>query len=154
MMGRTTLPVALLIACFAISAEAATGASSKAPATARATASRSGTAGSARHPARVAKSAAARGSTGGRTSGVASGAPGSNSSDLDAAAEGTHAKGGTRALREIHIEGEIPVPQVLFITARDQRRIVDFNHRRYLKTSVEVGRCAILPTSIVVVPQP
>ncbi len=38
---------------------------------------------------------------------------------------------GSRRLEDIHIEGEIPVPQVLFITARDQRRYLEFQHRRY-----------------------
>src|SRR5882672_5250818 len=46
---------------------------------------------------------------------------------------------GPRTLEDIHIEGEIPVPQVLFITARDQRRFLQFQHRRYLKTSREIG---------------
>jgi hypothetical protein len=55
-----------------------------------------------------------------------------------------------RRLDDIHIEGEIPVPQVLFITARDQRRFMDFQHRRYLKTSRELGEATAYPTRIVV----
>ncbi|HET9328274.1 MAG TPA: hypothetical protein VFQ05_16020 [Candidatus Eisenbacteria bacterium] len=55
---------------------------------------------------------------------------------------------GTRTLQDIHIEGEIPVPQVLFITARDQRRFLDFQHRRYLRTSQQVGEQTALPSWI------
>jgi len=55
---------------------------------------------------------------------------------------------GPRTLQDIHIEGEIPVPQVLFITARDQRRFLDFKHRRYLKTSQQVGEQTGLPSWI------
>ena len=55
-----------------------------------------------------------------------------------------------RTLEDIHIEGEIPVPQVLFITARDQRRFVEFQHRRYLRTSRKVGEDTVLPSRIVV----
>jgi hypothetical protein len=56
--------------------------------------------------------------------------------------------GAGRTLNDIHIEGEIATPQVLFITARDQRRIVDLQHRRYLETSREVGERTILPSRI------
>jgi len=42
------------------------------------------------------------------------------------------------------------VPQVLFITARDQRRFMEFQHRRYLKTSRMVGEDTVLPSRIVV----
>jgi hypothetical protein len=55
-----------------------------------------------------------------------------------------------RTLDDIHIEGEIPVPQVLFITARDQRRFMEFQHHRYLKTSVELGRATATPSRVVV----
>jgi hypothetical protein len=58
-----------------------------------------------------------------------------------------------RTLDDIHIEGEIPVPQVLFITARDQRRFMEFQHHRYTRTSLELGRGTALP-SRVVVPEP
>ena len=53
-----------------------------------------------------------------------------------------------RTLQDIHIEGEIPVPQVLFITARDQRRFTQFHHRRYLKSCVKVGEETIYPSRI------
>jgi hypothetical protein len=59
-----------------------------------------------------------------------------------------------RTLDDIHIEGEIAVPQVLFITARDQRRILDFQHRRYLETSRQIGEGASFPTRIALLPNP
>ena len=61
--------------------------------------------------------------------------------------------GAPRMLDDIRIEGEIPVPQVLFITARDQRRFMEFQHHRYTRTSLELGRGTALP-SRVVVPEP
>jgi len=54
----------------------------------------------------------------------------------------------SRRLEDIHIEGEIPMPQVLFITARDQRRFTDFNAQRYLRTSLEVGEQTVYPTRV------
>jgi len=57
---------------------------------------------------------------------------------------------GVRRLEDIHIEGEVPVPQVLFITARDQRRFLEFQHGRYLKTSRALGEETPLPAWIVV----
>ena len=65
----------------------------------------------------------------------------------------TGARTGPRTLHDIHIEGEIPVPQVLFITARDQRRFMEFQHHRYTRTSLELGRSTAMP-SRVVVPEP
>lgn len=56
---------------------------------------------------------------------------------------------GSRTLEDIHIEGEIPVPQVLFITARDQRRFMEFQHRRYLRTSRQLGEATPLPSRVV-----
>lgn len=57
----------------------------------------------------------------------------------------------SRTLGDIHIEGEIAVPQVLFITARDQRRFMEFQHRRYLRTSLEIGEQTVLPSRIAVI---
>lgn len=54
-----------------------------------------------------------------------------------------------RTLEDIHIEGEIPVPQVLFITARDQRRFMEFQHGRYLRTSRQLGEATPLPSRVV-----
>ena len=59
---------------------------------------------------------------------------------------------GNRTLDEIHIEGEVAVPQVLFITARDQRRYLDFQHRRYLKSSRQLGESTVYPQFIQVNP--
>jgi hypothetical protein len=59
-----------------------------------------------------------------------------------------------RTLQDIHIEGEIPVPQVLFITARDQRRFLDCNHHRYLGTARQVGERTVLPSWIGVTSPP
>jgi hypothetical protein len=55
-----------------------------------------------------------------------------------------------RTLEDIHIEGEIPVPQVLFITAREQRRFMEFQHHRYLKSSRDVGAATVPPSRIIV----
>lgn len=51
-----------------------------------------------------------------------------------------------RKLEDIHIEGEIPVPQVLFVTARDQRRFLDFQHGRYLRTSRQLAEQTPVPS--------
>jgi hypothetical protein len=59
-----------------------------------------------------------------------------------------------RMLEDIRIEGEVPVPQVLFITARDQRRFMDLHHRRYLKTSFEIGARTVFPSALTVVHTP
>ena len=59
-------------------------------------------------------------------------------------------RAGPRTLDEIRIEGEIPVPQVLFITAREQRRFMEFQHHRYQRTSLELGRATPTPTRLVV----
>ena len=57
-----------------------------------------------------------------------------------------------RTLEDVHIEGEIPVPQVLFITARDQRRFMDAQPHRYLKTSRQLGEDTAMPSWILVAP--
>lgn len=60
-----------------------------------------------------------------------------------------------RTLEDIHIEGEIPVPQVLFITAREQRRILGFQHHRYARTSLELGEATpVLSGAVVTRPAP
>lgn len=53
-----------------------------------------------------------------------------------------------RRLEDIRIEGDVPVPQVIFVTARDPRRFMEFQHRRYLKSSVELARETVLPTRV------
>ena len=59
---------------------------------------------------------------------------------------------GHRLLDDIHIQGEIPVPQVLFITARDQRRFLDFQHRRYMRNAQRIGETTVMPSWIAVTP--
>jgi len=61
---------------------------------------------------------------------------------------------GPRRLEDIHIEGEVPVPQVLFITARDQRRFLESHHELYLRTSRELGESTPLPARVVLTPAP
>ena len=61
---------------------------------------------------------------------------------------------GPRRLEDIHIEGEVPVPQVLFITARDQRRFLESHHDLYLRTSRELGESTPLPARVVLTPAP
>lgn len=84
------------------------------------------------------------------TASVAAAAPAVR--DSASATAKPRANAGPRTLQDIHIEGEVPVPQVLFITARDQRRLTEFQHRRYLKNSLGVGRGAGLPTRLTVSP--
>ena len=69
--------------------------------------------------------------------------------DGDAATRG-RPRVAPRILDDIRIEGEIPVPQVLFITARDQRRFMEFQHHRYQVTSLELGRATPAPRQLVV----
>jgi hypothetical protein len=68
-----------------------------------------------------------------------------------ASSEPTRAAG-PRRLEDIHIEGEVPVPQVLFITARDQRRFLGSHHDLYLRTSRELGESTPLPARVVLTP--
>jgi hypothetical protein len=70
------------------------------------------------------------------------------------AATAAQRAGGARRLDDVHIEGEVSAPQVLFITARDQRRFLDFHHRRYLRTSRQLGEATAFPTSITVARAP
>jgi len=51
------------------------------------------------------------------------------------------AKSGAR-LDEVHIKGEIPEPQVLFVVGRERRRFLDFQHRRYLAERASAGAVA------------
>lgn len=66
----------------------------------------------------------------------------------------TSARAAPRTLADIHIEGEVPMPQVLFVTARDQRRILESHHRRYLRTSLQLGQDTPFPSGAVVVRAP
>jgi hypothetical protein len=80
--------------------------------------------------------------------------PASGASAKRASAARTPAPGLPRTLEDVHIDGETPVPQVLFITARDQRRFADFQHHRYLPTSRQLGDRSELPSWIYVNPNP
>ena len=56
-----------------------------------------------------------------------------------------------RTLDAITIEGEIDVPQVLFITARDFRRYRDGLGTKFRMNALEVARSADLPTRLRIV---
>ena len=56
---------------------------------------------------------------------------------------------GPRRLDDIHIEGEIPVPQVLFVSAREQRRFLDFQQARWLRSARQMGESTPVPTTVV-----
>ena len=53
-----------------------------------------------------------------------------------------------RTLDEVNIEGEIAVPQVLFITSRDYPRYRDGLRWKYRKSATDVGRSIDLPTRL------
>jgi len=61
------------------------------------------------------------------------------------------AKAAPRRLEDVRIEGDVPVPQVVFVTARDARRFLDFEPGRYRKSSLELARESVLPTRVVLV---
>jgi len=50
-----------------------------------------------------------------------------------------------RTLEAIEIEGELAIPQVLFITSRDHPRHRDGLRERYRKTALEIGRETVFP---------
>ncbi len=54
----------------------------------------------------------------------------------------------TRTLEAIRIEGEIDVPQVLFITARDYRRFRDGAPKKYQTTSADIAKTIPLPNRV------
>ena len=56
-----------------------------------------------------------------------------------------------RTLDAIRIEGEIDVPQVLFITARDYRRFRDATPARYQTTSADIAKAVPLPNRVRIV---
>ncbi len=51
-----------------------------------------------------------------------------------------------RRLDDIHIEGEIPVPQVLFVSVREQRRFLDFEPSRWLRPARVLAGSTPFPT--------
>lgn len=54
-------------------------------------------------------------------------------------------------LEEIRIEGEIAMPQVVFITARDQFQYPDEKHRRYVLWAADIAALAPVPSLVWVV---
>jgi hypothetical protein len=54
-------------------------------------------------------------------------------------------------LEEIRIEGEIAMPQVVFITARDQFQYPDERHRRYVLWAADIAALAPVPSLVWVV---
>jgi len=67
----------------------------------------------------------------------------------------SHASADTtgRTLREINIEGEIAVPQVLFITSRDYPRYRDGLGLEFRLNAIDVARSLDLPKRLRIVPQ-
>jgi len=59
-----------------------------------------------------------------------------------------------RTLQAITIEGEIAVPQVLFITSRDYPRYRDGLALKFRMSALDVARSADRPTRLRVVAQP
>jgi hypothetical protein len=57
----------------------------------------------------------------------------------------------TCTLDAIRIEGEIDVPQVLFITARDYRRFRDGTPAKYQTTSAAIAKSVPLPNRVRIV---
>ena len=62
--------------------------------------------------------------------------------------------GAVRTLDAINIEGEIAVPQVLFITSRDYPRYRDGLRFEFRKSKLEVARSLDLPARLRIVAQP
>jgi hypothetical protein len=56
-----------------------------------------------------------------------------------------NADGEARTLDAIQIEGEVDMPQVLFITAREHYRTMDHLHRNYVKNCSRIGRETQIP---------
>lgn len=61
---------------------------------------------------------------------------------------------GIRTIDAINIEGEIAVPQVLFITSRDNRRYRDGLGRNFRMGTLDVARSLAAPKSLCVAGSP
>lgn len=59
-------------------------------------------------------------------------------------------KGGIRTIDAINIEGEIAVPQVLFITSRDNRRYRDGMGKNFRMGTLDVARALATPNRLCV----
>jgi hypothetical protein len=138
---------ALALACASVAAAQDTG-----PKTAGSGATAPAQPASASSAATVSKAARAKSATASstrRTTASSAGAKTKSKGSTAAAAKtATPKDGASRRLTDVHIEGEMPVPQVLFITARDQRRYVDFQHQRYLRDSRALGAATATPTRV------
>ena len=98
--------------------------------------------------AKVAETRAAR-----ATSAVAAKPDSSATSRTSASRKVTVAKAPAATSRRLdvtHIQGDIPVPQVLFVTARDQRRFMSAHHQKYLKSSRTLAESTPIPTRMIV----
>jgi hypothetical protein len=58
-----------------------------------------------------------------------------------------------KTLDAVTIEGEVRLPQVLFITSRDGERPLDFLAMYAPATSVELGQSTLLPSPLRAVPE-
>lgn len=91
---------------------------------------------------------------------VASAAPAKRATSRRAAAATAPApatatrESGARRLDDIHIEGEIPVPQVLFVSVREQRRFLDFDATRWLRPARSLAASTPVPDVTIRVTQP
>jgi len=141
MTRRAAIWIGLLAACLAVPATAAGTRSASAPVQA---------ASDGKVPATATRATGAAKAAAARPSGAAKPQAGPAAAIAGAKSQAGPAAGlaAPRRLDDIHIEGEIPAPQVLFVTARDQRRFTRFHHQRYLKTGLRVGEEAPLPARI------
>jgi len=157
MSARGLIAILLLLGC-AVPAGAAAptdstatrtaGASTMTPARTRVHGSATAAPGGTRKAAGAGAARATRKATSPRGSVAKGTAPAATTSAPQAGAKTPPAS--ARTLEDIHIEGEIPVPQVLFITTRDQRRFVGFQHQRYIRSSRKVGEDTVVPSRVIV----
>ncbi len=61
---------------------------------------------------------------------------------------------GVRTIDAINIEGEIAVPQVLFITSRDNRRYRDGLGKQFRMSTLDVARALAAPSRLCVAGKP
>lgn len=50
-----------------------------------------------------------------------------------------------RTLEEINIQGQVDMPEVLFISSRERIKTNEFHHRRYLKSAAQIAQVAAFP---------
>jgi hypothetical protein len=149
------LPLPALIVATLLVTDAAPAAPVPAPAGAPAPGGRAATAVAEAPPATSGAKGPAKASPAGKagrapTSARRSARTAASAAGDSAASISRRGRSAPRTLEDIHIEGEIPAPQVLFITTRDQRRFMSFQHRRYLSTAQQLGEATVLPSDIVV----